>query len=448
MKTIVWPHSTLRRGPSVLLASAAASGTIAAVRNLGRSGYDVAVVAASLLSAAAWSRFTARSYRVPPETRSEEFLKQLLAIGRHDPGRILLPTSDQTAWLYTTHADALKQHFCVYQPSLATIHRVLDKKLLAEVASNFGLPILPSWHPRNINDLETLAPTLPYPVLIKPRTHIHRLRNDKGSIVHSTEELMRQYQHFIHREGVRAADTNLPPNANLPMLQQFVSVGVEGVLSVTGFIDRTGQHFVVRHSTKVFQRSSPVGVGVCFESLPDAVELSNKVRRFCQALGYFGIFEVEFLWFNGSWVIIDFNPRLFNQVAMDIRRGMPLPLLACLDAAGETAALRNAVTRAQMDHDTAKTVFYDRFTLRAILYAKALTARISRQDRSYWRSWVQQNSPYAVDAAADDGDQTPAIIHTLSEITLGLKAFPRFWRSTSRRKASGISPGSVRKALS
>ena len=53
----------------------------------------------------------------------------------------------------------------------------------------------------------------------------------------------------------------------------------------------------------------------------------TAVRRLCRELGYFGIFEVEFLWFDGRWAAIDFNPRLFNQIGMDIRRGMPLPLL-------------------------------------------------------------------------------------------------------------------------
>ena len=106
-------------------------------------------------------------------------------------------------------------------------------------------------------------------------------------------------------------------------------------------------------STKVFQRSQPVGVGVCFESLPTDPVLSNAVRRLCRELGYFGIFEVEFLWFDGRWAAIDFNPRLFNQIGMDIRRGMPLPLLACLDAAGETAALRDAVAKAQAEDEAA-----------------------------------------------------------------------------------------------
>ena len=155
---------------------------------------------------------------------------------------------------------------------------------------------------------------------------------------------------------------------------------------------------MTRQSKKVLLRSLPVGVGVCFKSLPADAALSDSVRRLCQHLGYFGIFEVEFLRVNESWVTIDFNPRMFNQLGMDIRRGMPLPLLACLDAAGETSALQDAVAKAQ-DDENAKTVFLDGFTLHAMLLAQTLTARISRQDRLYWHSWVRRNAVHAVDAA-------------------------------------------------
>ena len=311
------------------------------------------------------------------------------------------------------------------------MQRILDKKLLADAATSVGLAVLPSWDPRNIDDVVAIAPTLPYPILIKPRTHVHRLRNDKGIVVHSKSELIQQYQQFVTREQERASYDPLLPDAGLPILQQFVDAARNGVHSVTGFIDRTGELFVTRRSTKVFQRSEPVGVGVCFESLPTNSVLSNAVRRLCQVLGYFGIFEVEFISFDGQWAVIDFNPRFFNQMGMDIHRGMPLPLLACLDASGESAALRDAVAKAQAEDDAARSVFYDRFTLRAILFAQIITSRISSKDRAYWRAWMKENAFHAVDAAVDSGDPAPGIVHALSEIYLGLRAIPRFLLSPS-----------------
>jgi D-aspartate ligase len=422
---------SLSKRPSVLLASASSGGTIAAARHLGSNGFEVNVVSSDRLSAAAWSRYTARSYSGPPESKNQQFLERLLAIGAGNPGQILLPTSDETAWLYTLNASELGRYFRIAPPSIAVLLNILDKKLFADAAIRAQLAVLPSWDPRSIDEVARLAPTLPYPILIKPRTHVHRLRNDKGIVVYSASELNDQFQRFVDREKSRVEQNGLIRDATRPILQQFVRVGNEGVYSVTGFIDRTGELFVTRGAIKVFQRSQPVGVGVCFESQPLSPALSDAVRKLCLELGYFGIFEVEFLWFDGHWTVIDFNPRLFSQVGMDIRRGMPLPLFACLDAAGETVALREAVAKAQSGHDE-QMVFCDHFTLQAILLAQSMTGRVSPEDRAYWRVWMKQHAAHAVDFAADESDPVPEVVHVLSEIYLGLKSLPRFLRSTPR----------------
>jgi D-aspartate ligase len=117
-------------------------------------------------------------------------------------------------------------------------------------------------------------------------------------------------------------------------------------------------------------------------------------------------------------------------MGMDIRRGMPLPLLACYGATGDTAALRDALVKAQSEDDNAQTIFYDRFTLHAILLAQTITSRISHDDLAYWRAWIKQSGAHAIDVSADRKDPIPGVIHALSEMYLGLKAIPRFLRST------------------
>jgi predicted ATP-grasp superfamily ATP-dependent carboligase len=424
---------------SVLLASASFGGTIAAVRHLAAHNIEVGVLSSERLDAAAWSRHAGRVYSAPPESEGQGFLERLIAIGAADPGQILLPTSDETAWMYTENAALLSRHFCLYQPSIATLQRILEKKLFADAAINSGLSVLPSWDPRNIDDVTKLALILPYPILIKPRTHVHRLRHDKGVVAHSSSELLSKYQLFVDRERIRAADNPFLADAHLPILQQFVRVGTEGVRSVTGFIDRTGELFVTRCATKVLQRSQPAGVGLCFESLPPAPALSNAVRRLCRELEYFGMFEVEFVLFDGRWAVIDFNPRLFNQIGMDIRRGMPLPFLACLDAVGDITSLREAVGKAQTQANE-RIVFCDSLALRGFLLAQTITRRMSHKDRAYWRAWIKTNAADAVDYAADGSDPVPWVIHSLSEIYLGVKALPRFMGLTALDSAATPQP--------
>ena len=415
--------------PPVLLASATYGGTIAAARNLGKEGIEVRIISSPrTLGAAAWSRYVSRSYRAPSESDEARFLERLLAIGAADPGQVLLPTSDETAWLYAVNVELLRENFRILPPSIEVLNRVLDKALLAGAAAAAGLPTLPIWDLRDLGDLFDLAPGLPYPILIKPRTHVHRLRHDKGVVVRSPKSLISQYRKFVAREKAATAGATDLPEPGLPILQQFAGVGDKGILSVTGFIDQSGELFVTRQARKVFQRSEPLGVGVCFESLPDNPALSEAARKLCREIGYFGIFEIEFVSFDDRWNIIDFNPRLFNQIGMDIGRGMPLPLLAYPDAIGDKERLREVVANARAAEEV-KLHLCDGFTMNAILLAKTAIARISFETRSYWRAWMRSNQPYLMDVAMDKTDPMPGIVHAFWETFLGLKAVPFFLRN-------------------
>ena len=414
------------KGSAVVLASASSGGTIAAVRQLASMGISVNVMSSERLAAAAWSSRAERIYRAPRECDTQRFMECLLAIGEARSGSVLLATSDVTAHLYATHASALEQYFRLYQAPLEAITRLLDKASLAELAERAGLTVLPTFVPSGLDEVIMVAPTLSYPLLIKPRSHVHRLRNDKGMVVKTPCELIAKYRQILEREGM-AADRSRPCEASLPILQHFVNVGSEGVHSITGFIDRKGELFVTRHSTKVFLRSQPVGVGLCYESLEPDPELSASVHRLCQDVGYFGVFEVEFVRFDGTWAIIDFNPRFFNQVGLDIRRGMPLPLLAWLDATGDTVSLKAEVARAQACESTVgKVIFYDQFTFNIMLAVRLATGRISWQEFSSWRAWTTRHRGAAVDVAVDARDRMPGVVHAVSELCLGLMALPRF----------------------
>jgi hypothetical protein len=151
------------------------------------------------------------------------------------------------------------------------------------------------------------------------------------------------------------------------------------------------------------------------------------------------MFEVEFVLFDGRWAVIDFNPRLFNQIGMDIRRGMPLPFLACLDAVGDITSLREAVGKAQTQ-DNERIAFCDSFALRAFVLAQTITRRMSHKDRAYWRAWIKTNAAHAVDYAADRSDPVPWVIHSLSQIDLGVRALQRFMRLTALDSAATPQP--------
>ncbi len=316
------------------------------------------------------------------------------------------------------------------------MRQILDKKRLAQAASRAGIAVLPSWFPESQEDVHRIASSLQYPILIKPRTQVQRLRNNKGWVVGTSAELIRKHSEVIREEGAQQSDDPIGDDTGKFILQQFVHVGSDGVQSISGFIDQRGMHYVTRCSAKVFQRTRPAGVGVCYESLPCQSGLSRAVYRLCRELGFFGIFEVEFVRLKDEWAIIDFNPRFYNQMGLDIHRGLPLPLLAYLDACDDRQALAAAVESARSEDKQKRLVLFDKFTMRAILFANRFFGLFGSHDAGYWRAWVRRNGKDAIDIASAEGDPLPRVIHALSEINRGIKAFPRLLNLGSANTSS------------
>src|SRR5262245_34860116 len=97
--------------PPALLTMANYNGTLAAVRALGRAGIRVTTVDANRLAVSAWSKFASTSVQAPRVQDSERFLEWLMGFGAKHGRHVLLPTSDDTAWLYSLHRDELSRHF-------------------------------------------------------------------------------------------------------------------------------------------------------------------------------------------------------------------------------------------------------------------------------------------------------------------------------------------------
>ena len=264
--------------------------------------------------------------------------------------------------------------------------------------------MLPSWDPRNIDDVAALAPTLPYPILIKPRTHVHRLRNDKGVVVHSAPELIDQYQRFVDREQARAADTRFCPMPACPSCNNLSAWGAR--VSI-----RSRDLSIGRESC-----SSRAAQPRCFSD-PNPWELGFALNR-CHLLPRC---QMPFAASVESSVISESSRSNFSG-SMGVGR-QSTSTRACLIRSGWTSAevcrfrfspalmLRvrphpcAMQSRRRRQDDDEQAVFCDRFTLRAILLAQTVTARISRKDRAYWRAWMKQHAAHAVDFAA--GRQRP-----------------------------------------
>jgi D-aspartate ligase len=411
--------------PPILLTNADYYGTLAAARCLGRAGVPVTVAEPSLLAPARWSRFVTRRERCPAVDGSGRLIEWLLEFGRREPGHVLYPTSDDVAWLYSQHREELAEYYHMFQPGASALRRLLNKRELFAACGAAGLDAPLSYFPESEADLEAIGAQATFPLLLKPATQVLLHGHGKGMTVRSRDELLPMYRAFRQHYTVPASLLERFPGADQPMLQAFHPEAAQGIYSVAGFVDRWGCRVVARAARKILQRPRKLGIGLCFEEAPLRPELVKGLTALSQLVGYHGVFEAEFIEAGGRFLLIDFNPRFYSQMAFEVGRGLPLPLLAYEAALGRDGALTAAEQRSA---EPAGRVYTHRGIFELLTRGQRLTGRMSAAETARWRGWLRAHDGRTTDAVLDGGDRLPALVdyaHTAYRYLRHPRAFVR-----------------------
>jgi D-aspartate ligase len=417
------------RVPPVLLTMPSFNGTLAAVRSLGKRGIPVTIAGESQFAPARWSRYVSRSVSCPSLFEPEAFMDWLLAFGKREPGHVLYPSCDDLAWLFAHHANELKEYFLLYQPPASSLLELLDKKALSQRCAEVGVPNPRTLFPTSVNDAVALAEQLGFPLLLKPRTQMFLRSRNKGQIVETREQFAAKYVDFVTENDPHPLPRSLLSDLEQPMLQTLVPEAASKTYSLAGFVTEDGKT-AVRAALKVLQRPRRVGVGVCFEEVEVEPAALQGVQRLCQAVGYYGVFEAEFLRHDGELKLVDFNPRFYGQMGFESARGLDLPYLAWLGAVGERALLADAVVASSEWKSGSGFVYCDRFFLAATLFLQGLSGRMSSAEQQRWRDWLDQPTERAraFDAFESPGDPWPAVVSKLREIGWAARHPRSFYR--------------------
>lgn len=418
--------------PPVLLCVGDYHGTLAAVRSLGRAGVEVTVADWRRLVAARWSRWAARTVTCPdPGAEPRGFVDWLLEEGARRPGQALLATTDELAWLFARHFGELSRWYRLDTPPVEVIYGLLNKVRLAQACARVGLESPAATLYESEQQLEQLAGALRYPLVVKPQTQVLLAPHQKGRVVEGPDALLPAVRDFLaatrHRPELLEGD----PGAGRPMLQAYLP-RAGGVYSLTGFIDRTGEVFVTRACRKVLQRPRRLGTGLCFEAAEVDEGLAGRVRALCLEVGYRGVFEAELLEGERGPALIDFNPRFYGQVALDIARGLDQPLLAYLQAIGDERALKTAAGWMRAAPARAPDAWCDRVHLELFLAASRASGGRGA-DALQWHEWLAAHRADLADPLIDREDLLPAAIVGLTSVARSV----RHPRSTYRQARDG-----------
>jgi predicted ATP-grasp superfamily ATP-dependent carboligase len=427
MVDLVTRSTTMPSASSVpaLLTRTHFMGSLAAARCLAAHGVPVVAATEERLAPATWSRHVARRVRCPAVGADPKpYLEWLLAFGEREPGMVLYPASDDLAWLVARHADELSRSYLLFTPSADTMRTLLDKRALYEAASAAGIDVPATWYPRTEGELRTIAKQR-LPLVLKPRSQVFAPHGDKGGLARTEGELVGIFR-ALDQAGCRPrAGIDVPGN-DYPMVQEYLHGAAQGVVSVSGFVDRSGELLAARAARKVLQQASGLGVGVCCEAAPLPEDVVARLSAMFRAVGYFGVVEVELVYQGERRVLIDLNPRYFGQMGFDVARGSELPWLAHLSALGRED---EACRAARAPQPPSPRVYRHGIVLGFRLASAGLLGALSRDDLRRWRRWLAEHRADAVDATLSLEDPGPAVAASLDVVWGAVRHARSFLRS-------------------
>ena len=406
------------------MAAHSSNGALATIRDLGRSGIPVQSPRAPLTSPVRFSKFVSTVIQPLPDGQgARRQIDWLLRAGRDHPGMVLLPALDDLTSTIAAHQDALRPYFRLYYPAGDVVDAVLNKESLHTAAAHAGIETPEAWFPASPAEARQLSRDLRYPVVLKPRTHVGTQSWFKGGLVPNQARFEAAYGRAAALLAAGAMEGDSRPADLLPFVQTYLAGAGSQIYNLAGFLDHTGLLGGFSATRKVFQTPRRFGIGVCFEAAPVEPELAARLTEMLRGMGFFGMFEAEFIEADGAFLLIDLNPRIFNGLSLVTRRGLRLPLIWYLAALGDWAAVEEQLTsarRAEAD-DIRPSAWCNRFVLETMVASRLVTGRMALTEAHRWWGWVRSGKDRTLEASWDASDPWPGRLNGLQHIARFLR---------------------------
>lgn len=237
---------------------------------------------------------------------------------------VIVPGSEASLLPISAGRDELEPHVALGLPPHAGVLRALDKVFLRQTAVAAKLPPPPSLDCETSSAASAAAAEIGYPLIVKP---LRSFRQGDDDLVQKSAQVVLEPQELddaVARVGTPAT------------VQRYVSnpriVSCAGVRTGTGLVG-----FTVTRYMRTWPPSA--GSAAFAATVAPPPGLRDRVEKLVEALGWSGIFELEFLELeDGSLGAIDFNPRVFGWLSLAIGAGANLPAIWCDHMLGRAEA--------------------------------------------------------------------------------------------------------------
>jgi cation diffusion facilitator CzcD-associated flavoprotein CzcO/predicted ATP-grasp superfamily ATP-dependent carboligase len=306
---------TPRSARRVLLTDGEDRSVLAACRGLRAGGFEVDVVGGARPAPTHWSRACGDRVHLPhPLVDERSFVDGLEQAVRRRGYSLLLPGSDASLLAVSAHRSRLEPHTRVGLPSHEIVLAATSKTVLTEAAVAAGFVEPETVVCAGVPSALAAARRLGFPVVLKP--------------VRSVVSFGGRMEH--HGSTTVVDEQALEAMARVygdPCLVQAHETG-----PVTSFAGVLADGGLLATAVSRYQRTwLPTAGNACYSTSIDPPRgLAEAVSDLVVRLGWQGIFELELIERpDGSFVPIDFNPRVYGSLALALRAGANIPAVWC-----------------------------------------------------------------------------------------------------------------------
>ena len=293
---------------------------LAAVRSLGRAGVPVLAVDHRPSALGFRSRY-ARPVLSPDPQDEDVFVSFLAGLELEAPAPVFA-THDEPLNAIARGAEQLGGRFLYPFPPWELLARIQTKRGQLEAAQTAGIPVPRTSYPASAAEARVTADELGYPVLVKPS---------------STEGFKRRYgrQAFRCDTGADVERAFLDTEPYEPMVQELIPGGDGELYTLGSYLAGDGEPLGLFCGRKL--RQTPPGVGTC--RVGEAVWVQDVVDQglgLLRVLEFTGLSQVEFKRDprDGSFRLMEVNPRLWQWHGLATACGVDLPRIAYEDLTG------------------------------------------------------------------------------------------------------------------
>jgi D-aspartate ligase len=295
------------------------------VRSLGRRGIDVLVIDDER-SISRYSRYATAAIRVSDLREEETTVATLLETGARYglDGWVVFPTREETVAAVSRHRERLGSIFRIPTPAWDVVRWAWDKRRTYEIAQTLGIATPRTWLVRGEDELARVDGEPPYAIKPAIKEHFLYATGSKAWRADNRAELTERF---------RAAERLV--GAEEVMIQELIPGTGEAQLAYCAFV-RDGGPVASMVARRLRQHPPLFGRATTFVQTIEHPELEHLSRRFLQAIGYYGLVELEYKHDrrDGKTKLLDVNARTWGYHSLGQRAGVDFPYLQYADQVG------------------------------------------------------------------------------------------------------------------